>query len=190
MLVFGRRNRFFEYYWGVKTMVWVSIVAGLIMFFSFLAGVKDGMVKAGFSLLVTIIAIPIAGAFYGVLAKLLSFLPGDTWEHFLGFFIAFGVVCAVLSLLAILPRKIIDKLWPKIFPFRLLGGIFNLVNSAIGLTVFALTLGAFPIWHWLAEAVTEAGVIVWLVNLLGFVQGLMPEVFRIADTFVAIVLFL
>jgi uncharacterized membrane protein required for colicin V production len=168
-------------------MILVNIIAGLVMLLSLIGGIKDGAVKAGFSLLATVIAVPIAGSLHAALAKLLSFLPGDNWENFVGFYIVFVLATIILSLLFLVPRKIIGKLWPKGFFFRLAGAVFNLASSAIGLTVFALVLATFPIWDWLVQAVTGSGVIIWLVTHLAFIQGLLPAVFRVSQTFVAVI---
>jgi uncharacterized membrane protein required for colicin V production len=168
-------------------MIWVSIIASLVLFFSIIGGVRDGAIKAGFSLLITLIAIPVAGSLYDVLARLLSFLPGDNWENLVGFFVTLAVLVVILQLVFLLPRKLIQKMWPKGFFYRLIGGFLNLINSAIGLVVFALVLAVYPIWGWLAQAVTGSGVIIWLVTHLGFVQSLLPEIFRISRTFVAVI---
>lgn len=168
-------------------MVWVSIIAGLVLFFSIIGGIKDGAVKSGFSLLALLIAIPLTGSFYGILAGVLSFLPGADWEGFIAFFVALAVMSVILHLIFLLPRKLIQKLWNGGGLYRLIGGVLNLVNSAIGLGVFALVLKTYPIWDWLEGAMSASGVIIWLVNHLTFVQSLLPEVFRHAgETFVAL----
>ena len=66
-------------------MIWVSIIALIILFFSFIGGLKEGAVKGFFSFITLIIAIPITGMSYPLLADILSFLPGQDWENFIGF---------------------------------------------------------------------------------------------------------
>ena len=58
-------------------MTWISILAALVLFFSFIGGLKEGVVKSFFSLITLIITIPLTGVSYRLLANILSFLPGE-----------------------------------------------------------------------------------------------------------------
>ena len=163
-------------------MEWVSILISIlvvaILFFSFIGGFKEGAVKRFFSFVSLIIAIPVAGVSYHLLANLLSFLPGENWENFVGFLISLVIVSIILHLILLLPRKLIQKVWNKGFLFRLIGGVINIFNSVIGMVVFALLIQAYPIIGWLERAVVNSSVLVWLVVHLGFVQSLLPDVFQ------------
>jgi len=94
-------------------MTWVSILAVIIIILSFFGGLKEGAVKNFFSLVVLIIAIPLAGLWYHLIAIILSFLPGTNWENFVGFFITLGLISIILHFILLLPRKIIQKVWRK-----------------------------------------------------------------------------
>ncbi len=166
-------------------MIWVNIIAVIILCLSFLGGFKEGTVKNFFSLVINIIAIYLAGRLYYLIANILSFLPGTNWENFIGFFIAMCLIVIILNLAVFIPRKIIQKLWKKGLLFRLLGAALNLFNTAIGLAVFTLVIGVFPIFDWLQRAVVNASIPQWLVANLGFVQALLPEVFREAAALIA-----
>jgi len=166
-------------------MIWVNIIAVIILFFSLLGGLKEGAVKNFFSLLALIIAIPLASLYYRLIAIILSFLPGENWENFIGFFIALGLTIAILHLVFLLPRKIAQQVWKKGLIYRLLGGALNIFNASIGMVVFTLALGAYPIIDWLGRVVTNAGILVWLVEHLSFVQAMLPEVFRDAAALIA-----
>jgi len=165
-------------------MIWVSIIASLILLFSLIGGLKEGAVKQFFSLIALLIAIPVAGISYHLLADLLSFIPGENWENFLSFFIMLVVISIILHFVFLLPRKFFQKVWEEGLPFRLIGAVFNIFNAAMGMVVFALVLGAYPIFDWLERAVTGSGVIIWLVSHLSFVQAVLPEVFRHTATMV------
>ncbi|MBI4284928.1 MAG: CvpA family protein [Chloroflexi bacterium] len=158
-------------------MTWVDIIVALILFFSFVGGVKDGAVKQVFSLLAILIALPLASLTYHWLRDLLAFLPGGDWENFLGFLITSGVISAILNLIFFLPRKAIQVVWNKGFLFRLIGGILILINVSVGLVVFVLVLRAFPVWDWLAENIARSDLLTWLVDHLVFVRALLPGVF-------------
>ena len=114
-----------------------------------------------------------------LVAIIFSFLPGTNWENFVGFFITLGLVSVFFHLIFLLPRKIIQKIWKKGVIFRLLGGALNIFNAAIGMVVFTMVLDAYPIFDWLQRAVTNSSVLAWLVDFLGFVQAMLPEVLRV-----------
>ena len=163
-------------------MILVDIIAVIILILSLLGGLKEGAVKHFFNLLVLIIAIPLAGFCHHLIAMVLSFLPGENWENFVGFFIALALISVILHFVVLLPRKIIQKLWKRGLLFRLLGGALNIVNAGIGLTVLTLAVGAYPIFDWLERAVANSNVLMWLVETLGFVQAMLPAAFQDAAT--------
>jgi len=165
-------------------MILVDILAVIILIFSFLGGLKEGVVKHSFNLIGLIIAIPLAGLSYHLIALILSFLPGTNWENFVGFFIALVLVSLILHFIFRLPRKIVQKVWRKGALFRLLGGALNIVSVSIGMVVFALAVGAYPIFGWLGRAVTGSGVLMWLVEHLGFVQTMLPEALQNVATLI------
>lgn len=159
-------------------MHWIDIIIIIILILTFIGGLKEGAVKNFFSLVALIIAIPLAGLSYRLIASILSFLPGTNWENFFGFFITMGIISAILQLIFLLPRKFIQKIWKKGCFFRLLGGVLNLFGAAIGSTVLTLALRAYPIFDWLERWVSSSGILMWLVEKFGFVQAMLPEVFK------------
>lgn len=167
-------------------MIWVDILAGLVLFISFIGGLKEGAVKSLFSLITLIIAIPLAGISYHFLAGVLSFLPGGVWENFVGFFITLAIISILLHLIFLLPRKLVRKAWNKGGLFRLIGAALNIFGTAIGLTVFAILVLTYPIMGWLERAVAESGIFTWLVAHLTFVQAMLPDIFYGAANMVVI----
>jgi len=159
-------------------MIWVSIIASLILCFSLIGGLKEGAVKRFSSLIELIIAIPLTGISYHLLANLLSFIPGENWENFVGFFIMLAVISVILHLIFLLPRRFAQKTWKKGVLFRLIGSLLSIFNAAIGMVVFTLVLHAYPIFDWLERAVSGSGVLTWLVVHLSFVQAMLPEILR------------
>jgi len=144
-------------------------------------------VRQFFNLVALLIAIPLAGFSYRWVALLLSFLPGENWENFIGFFIALAVISVILHLIVLLPRRIIQKIWKRGIFFRLLGGVLNAINAGIGLVVFTLVLLAYPIFDWLEWWVAGSGVLATLVEIFGFVQAMLPEGFRNAGMMVNLI---
>ena len=54
----------------------------------------------------------------------------------------------------------------------------GILNASIGMVVFVLAVEAYPVIEWLERIITSSGVLMWLVELLSFVQVLLPEMFR------------
>jgi uncharacterized membrane protein required for colicin V production len=167
-------------------MILVSVIAVLGLLFSIVMGLRDGAVKQLFTLLGTLIAIPIAGVAYKGLANILSFIPGENWESFIAFFIMMAVVSIILYFAFIIPGRALKKAWPGGLFYCVLGAIFSLVNTAIGMVVFALVLNAYPIFDWLGRAVGGSGVVSFLVSVFGCVQAVLPEVLRQAAAMVSL----
>jgi len=159
-------------------MIWVNIIAILVLFFSLIGGLKEGAVRTFFSLIALIIAIPLTGLSYHLVANVLSFLPGENWENFVGFFIALALISIILYFVFFLPRRYLQKIWHKGLLFRLVGSALNIFNAAIGMVIFTLLIRAYPIFSWLEEAVAGSSVLNWLVASLGFVQSMLPEIFQ------------
>lgn len=158
--------------------MWVDVIVILILIFSFVGGIRAGAVNTLFSLLATIIAITITGALYGFVASWLAFLPGENWENFFGFLITLAVVSVILAVLFLLPRHIIKAIWSGGFLSGIIGGIFGVVNSAIGLFIFVLLIQTYPFLEWLRTIVTESTILTSIMVYLDFMRLLLPEAFR------------
>jgi len=157
-------------------MTWVDLVVIAILVFSLIGGLIQGAVKSFFTLLALIIAIPVTGFLYHLAANLLSFLPGENWENFFGFFITFALIGLILNLIFIIPTRLIEKAWLiKGILFRLIGAIVNLLDAAIGLVLFVLVLRVYPITGWLEYVVSQSTILTWLTLHFSFVQWLLPQ---------------
>jgi len=152
----------------------VSLIAILALVFSFVGGLKEGVVKSFTTLVVVLIALPLTGLSYHLLAGVLSFLPGN-WPNLAGFLITWGVISAILQLIFLAPRKALQIAWGGGLPFRPIGGLLSTLAAAIGLVALTMVFLAYPIWDWLEQAVINSGVLAWLVTHLGFVQSLLPD---------------
>lgn len=159
-------------------MTWIDIIVVLILIFSFIGGLKAGAVNGFFSLLVLIIALLVTGAFYRFAASLLFFLSNDNWQNFFGFLVTLIVVSIILSLILLLPRHLIKLAWNGGGFFSLIGGVFNLLNSAMGLVVFVLLFQTYPVIPWLNNVLADSAILAWLMVHLDFIRYLLPEAFR------------
>jgi len=158
-------------------MILVSIIAVIILILSLVNGFREGALKQAVSIISLLIAIPLAGLSYHLLAGLLSFMPGENWENFLGFIITMGIIMVALFFIFLLPRRFFEKFWKEGLLFWSIGAVLSFFSAAIGMVVFALVLNAYPIFDWLQNTVSGSGVINWLGSWLGFVQSMLPSVF-------------
>ncbi len=156
----------------------ISIIVVIVLGLSFFGGLKEGAVKNFFSFASLLIAIPLSGLYYGIVAGWLSFLPGENWENFLGFYIVLTIIVVILGLVFMIPRRIIQKIWGKGLFNRLIGGVIGLVYGGVAITLFTLVIFTYPVFGFLAQWFAGSGVLAWLVENLAFVQAMLPEVFE------------
>lgn len=158
--------------------MWVDVIIILVLIFSLIGGIRTGAVSALFSLVTTILAILITGAFYGIVASWLAFLPGENWENFFGFLITLIIVSIILSLVFLIPRHLLKTLWSGGFLSGIIGGVLGVVNSGIGVFVFALLIQTYPLFEWLRAILTDSTVLTRLMLHLDFMRLLLPAVFQ------------
>ena len=159
-------------------MVIVTVVAALILIFSFIGGLTQGLVKSFFSVVTFIVAVPVAGLYYQSSAGWLGFLHNQIYQNFLGFFIIMAIVSIILSIIFYFPRKIMEKAWHEAFWIKLIAGLLNLLAAAMGLVILTTMVTVFPVWEWLRLSLADSSIISWLMAHLTFVQSLLPGVLR------------
>lgn len=166
----------------------ISLIVIAVLILSFFSGLKEGAVKNFFGLLGLLIAIPLSGLYYRLVAGFLSFLPGEDWENFFGFYIVLTILVIILMLVFLVPRRIIQKIWGKGFLNRFIGGVIGVFYGAVAITLFTLVIFTYPVFDFLARWLAGSGVLAWLVSNLAFVQAMLPEIFeKTASSFVVAV---
>ena len=149
----------------------VIVVLSLVFFF----GMKQPVTKVITALAAHLIAIPLAGVSYQVLASVLSFLPGDNWDKLVGFFAAKYLIIAVLYFGALHLLKQFGVEVPlKGTAGRLFGGAADCLNSAMGVVTLYLAVQAFPAWGWLERVMGGSDMLKWLSGSLGFIKAMLP----------------
>jgi uncharacterized membrane protein required for colicin V production len=159
-------------------MIWIDFVIIVILVFSFMAGVKAGLVNSIFSLIIFLIALVVAGYYYIFVSSMLSFLPGENWSKFFGFVIAIVIISIILSIVCVIPRALLKSIWNGGGFFGLVGGVFNLVNTSIGFVVFIILLQQYPIVPFLSTLFAKSYILMWLTSNLSFIYFLLPVTFR------------
>ena len=160
-------------------MLLVDIIIVLILVIAFVGGLIEGAAKSFFRLLGLIIALPLTGILYPLLAGVLSFLPGENWENFISFIVILAILSTLLYWIFFIPRKFMEKISIEMGILRIIGGCLNILNSAIGMVIFTLLVQVYPVMGWLEDVITQSSILTWLVMHLEFVKVLLPELFRI-----------
>jgi hypothetical protein len=97
---------------------------------------------------------------------------------FFGFLVTIIVVSIVLSLIFIIPRQVLKTIWSGEGFFGLVGGVFNVFNTALGLVVFMILLQQYPIMPFLNNLLAKSSILTWLWANFGFIYLLLPVAFR------------
>ncbi len=145
-------------FFGVLTDILVS----LILVFSLIRGVRHGAVREFFGLVAFVIALLLAGLFTHYVVGWLSFIGDLNWRNFLAFLLAMAIILVVAYLILWIPRHFIDKVWDSGFVWSLLGGIFALIDCALGLALTVKLLNLYPVLNWLNSVLASSQVLSWL----------------------------
>lgn len=161
-------------------MIWVDIVISILYVFIFIGGLKQGAIKSGFSLLSLIIAIPLTGLLYHFLTGAFSFLNNNIWANFLGFVITLVIISIILSLIFLIPRKLMGAANVGIIS-AIFGGLINIIGFSLALTLFVILIKTYPIWDWLVQVLSGSQIVIFLLKVSGFIRFMLPEAFRTAS---------
>jgi uncharacterized membrane protein required for colicin V production len=145
----------------------VDLMVALVLVLTFLGGWKEGAVKGFLGLLAFIVALSLTGAFTAYVLGWMSFTPDHVWRAFFAFLVTMGIILVILHLAFLLPRRMADNVWNGGLIWNALGGIFGVVNCALGLVLMVILLGIYPVLNWLNALLASSNVLNWLVSSLG-----------------------
>ncbi len=145
----------------------VDIMVVLVLVFSFLGGLRQGAPKEMCGLLAFIVALSITGAFSIYVFAWMSFTSDHLWRSLLTFVITMAIIMIIMHIVLLIPRHLLDKIWSGGFFWSALGGIFGLINSALGMVLMVLLLGIYPVLGWLNDLLAASSVLDWLVSVSG-----------------------
>jgi uncharacterized membrane protein required for colicin V production len=159
-------------------MIWIEVIITLIYILTFIGGLKEGVAKSLFSLVTLIIAIPITGYFYPMLASVFTFISDEIWSNFIAFMVTFIIASIILSLIFLIPRRILEAAWPSGFISSILGGILAILGFSISLVFFTILVNTYPIFDWLTQLLMSSQILNWLLHTFDFIKFMLPEVFQ------------
>jgi membrane protein required for colicin V production len=159
-------------------MIWIDIVVTLILIFSFIVGMKEGLIKSAFSLVSLFIAIPVTGILYKYVVSILGFIPDEVWQNFIGFYLTFIVISIILAIIFFIPRRLLGGILDKGLIAPVIGGVLSVLAACISLVLFRIVVDTYPIFDWLDYSLTGSSIISWLMLYLDFIRLMLPEIFR------------
>ena len=160
-------------------MIVVDVIVILILILSLIEGLTEGAVKSFFSLMTLIIALPVTGVFYHIVANVLTFLPNENWQGFFGFLISLAIISVIFHFVLFLPRKFIELSWLHGAFYRIIGSLLAVSRSAIGLIVFLLLIHTYPFIELLKQITLESYILQWLAAHSKLIQLMLPELFHL-----------
>jgi len=136
---------------------------------------KQELPKTVSAVVAHLIAIPLAGIAYLRLASAFSFLSGDNWDNFAGFFVAkYSIILILYIVFLLLAKRFIPKIQRKGIFIRLSGAVLNTLNSAMGMVTVFLVVTAYPMSGWFGRQILGSSVLEWLAARLSFVAAMLP----------------
>lgn len=156
----------------------VDIIVALILVFSFIGGLREGAVREFLNLLALLIGLALTGLFMGYVVAWFVFVWDMNWRYLFSFVTTLLLIMMVLGLLSWPLRALIEKGWNSGPLWSMLGGLFGLVSSAIGLVVLVTLFEVYPVFPWLNSIFLSSQILNWLVSTLGSVLMAMPGPLR------------
>jgi len=147
----------------------IDLIVALILVFSFLGGLKEGAVKEIFGLLAFIVALSLTGAFTVYVLGWMSFAQDHLWRALLTFLVTMGIILVIIHLALLLPRHLLDNIWNGGCIWNALGGIFGVINSALGLVLMVILLRIYPVFGWLKDWLAASNILNWLIYTFGWI---------------------
>ena len=160
-------------------MILINVITGLILVISFVDGFSGGVVKQFFSFVIFIIAVPLTGISHHLIASVLTFLPGEYWSYFIGFFVTLIIFIIMFHFAFYLPRKYVLAIFHEGILTGIAGGLISIFKAIIGIILLLLVLHAYPVIRGLEPVLIESGILAWFLNHFRFVQLLLPQTFRL-----------
>jgi len=156
----------------------VDIIVALMLIFSFIGGLKEGAVKEFLNLVAMLLALALTGYFMGYVTAWFNFIPDVNWRGLLGFAITLMIILIVLGLLFWPLRAMVEKGWNGGALWSILGGIFGVMGTAIGLIVLVRLFDVYPVFDWLTTVFRSSQILNWLVSHIGPLLMMLPGAMR------------
>ena len=154
-------------------MNWLNIVILVALVIPAFIGLKQGLIKAAFSLAGLIIGVVLAGNFYKPLSKMLGFISNEDIANIIAFTLILVATLAIATVLAHL-LKFIASIMMLGWVNHLGGAVFGFMLGAIFCSALLATWVKFL---GIAEVISESSLAVILLDRFPAVLTLLPGEF-------------
>lgn len=156
-------------------MNWLDWVLLIILAFSIISGLKEGLVKTVFGIAGMVVGIVLASRFYGLLAPRLTFIPQENLSKIAAFLIIAAAIILIANILGAIFKKIVSMLtlgWID----RLSGAVLALALSVVSTGVTLALLIKFSVFG-LENTISQSWLATLLLKTYPLVKNLLPADF-------------
>ncbi len=154
-------------------MNWLDIVILIVVAFATFIGAKEGLIKAGLSLVGLIVGVVLGGRYYALLAERLTFIPQDNIARAVAFIILLIGAMVIATLLGVLLTRLASAVklgWLNHLSGAILGLVLGGTLCAALLTLWGKFLGA-------NEVIGESSLAGILLDRFPALLALLPDEF-------------
>ena len=160
-------------------MNWLDIVIIILLVVPTLIGLKNGIIKAAFTVAGVIVGVVLAGKFSGQLGEAMTFISDPGWAKVVAYAIILVVVMVIASIGAKLVKNVLEAI--------LLNWINRLGGAILGLALgFFFCAGVLSMWIMFlgpGDTVTNSIMAKFLLDTFPIVLGLLPAEFDAVKDF-------
>lgn len=153
-------------------MNWLDWILLVILAFSIISGLKEGLVKTVFGMAGMVVGIMLASRYYNLLAPNLTFIPQENLAKIAAFLIIAAAISLIANILGAIFRKVVSMLtlgWID----RLSGAILGLALGAVSLGVTLALLTKFSVFG-LENIIRQSWLATLLLKTYPLVKNLLP----------------
>ena len=160
-------------------MNWLDIVIAVVLVISLISGLKNGLIRAVFSLAGIVGGVILAGHYYASLGRKIP-LDNPQWAEIVAYVIIFIIVLIVALAIGSLVRKALH--WVA------LGWVDRLVGAILGLAIGSIICGAVLIavlkfFEPSNQVISNSALAAFLIDKFPLVLNLLPQDFQSVKEF-------
>ncbi len=155
-------------------MNWLDIVLLILIVVPTLIGLKNGIVKAAFTVAGMVIGIVLASRFSTQLGEAMTFISDPGWAKILAFAIIFIVIMVIAGIGAKLVKNVLSAImlnWVNRLGGAVLGLVLGVLFCGAILSIWVQYLGA-------GDTVTNSALAAFLLDKFPIILGLLPAEFN------------
>lgn len=156
--------------------MWIDVIISILLIFSFIYGLKQGAIKSLFSLITIVAGIFLTNLFFKYSLNLFSLILDPNWHGFIAFFSLLILICILISLIFLLPGKLLAPNLNQGLLSMSIGGFISIICILIFLALLKLIIDIFPISIWFQNILNTSAIARWTVKYFNFVGFLIYNI--------------